>query len=493
MKIRLKAGSGFRSAGLVSGNGDRSSACVVSCCKTHVKFLRECVESISGQTVPFSSVHIEADDCLEEVSKVCGEFSSASALSVSGGVYGKAGLTKDAGVKKSPKSEFVVCVDADDTIERDFHEKLNGTLYSANKSVAGAYPRIERYLYPSMRKISPGRFNVNYDRLKLISGQMWLPAPTLLRRRAYDIAGGFRGEPIISDHSLWCRMSDMGMSFVYDPSTAYNYRRHDESMHVSSTNEGTKLRMVVDSYKTFANICVVTPACRSWGVAPYSKSIKSLGWNPERITACILYTGENPADGRGYEEACRALGIDFYSARGKAGELMGATLDSKRNRQDNRDQFNGMIWGLYGKLKGMVPMKAHYVMTLEDDIEMPEGALDHMMYMLAKDPDSACCSGFVKSRFGGHWMMRLPEDKEFSGEPEHGKYYKIWRTGTHCTLWRMSAWNALPGYVVGGSSGIKYGDIADYGACGVLASEKYNLWASGSARCKHWMSDMTTV
>ncbi len=56
------------------------------------------------------------------------------------------------------------------------------------------------------------------------------PGLVLLRRRAFDVAGGFDETPLMrghEDYALWLRMATQG-SFIYSPDTLVSYRRHKQ-------------------------------------------------------------------------------------------------------------------------------------------------------------------------------------------------------------------------------------------------------------------------
>jgi glycosyltransferase involved in cell wall biosynthesis len=83
-------------------------------------------------------------------------------------------------------------------------------------------------LLASSAALSSPRPSGNILRTLLMGSCITTPGLVLLRRRAFDVAGGFDETPMMRGHedsALWLRLATQG-SFVYSPHTLVSYRQH---------------------------------------------------------------------------------------------------------------------------------------------------------------------------------------------------------------------------------------------------------------------------
>jgi len=82
------------------------------------------------------------------------------------------------------------------------------------------------------------------------------PGLVLLRRHAFDAAGGFDEAPLMrghEDYGLWLRLATQG-SFLYSPDTLVSYRRHNQQATRKKHYEMRKARAKLKSIMAIRDV-----------------------------------------------------------------------------------------------------------------------------------------------------------------------------------------------------------------------------------------------
>lgn len=81
--------------------------------------------------------------------------------------------------------------------------------------------------YPPRSEPRPAIAAFSLERLK--RGGPYIPMTALVRRSAFDKAGGFTPGILCEDHALWMAMHATGAKFEYIPRVCWTYRLHGRS------------------------------------------------------------------------------------------------------------------------------------------------------------------------------------------------------------------------------------------------------------------------
>lgn len=134
---------------------------------------------------------------------------------------------------------YICCLDADDTIEREFLQSCIAAL-EADRSLALAYTRLALMTDGQKSKSSwPGDWD--FDRQAV--GQNQVPTCCVFRRSAWERTGGYRSRYCPSgagseDAALWLQMGDyVGGARLVDDRPLFNYRMHGGATRRSGFKE----------------------------------------------------------------------------------------------------------------------------------------------------------------------------------------------------------------------------------------------------------------
>lgn len=137
----------------------------------------------------------------------------------------------------STSANLIVRVDADDLLDPEFLAALEAAL--ADRPEAG-------YAYSAMRMFgsATGRYPVQeFDATQLVIGGNFVPASALMRRAAYEAAGGIADLPAWEDWDLWLSFLEAGWEGVLVDRELYYWRRHESSRNTMSWSRRRRLRL----------------------------------------------------------------------------------------------------------------------------------------------------------------------------------------------------------------------------------------------------------
>jgi glycosyltransferase involved in cell wall biosynthesis len=188
---------------------------VLITCFNKEKYLTDCIESIKRQTKEPKEIIIVHDAC-----KGVGIHLEVDNIVL----HQNLGVSKarDAAFKLS-SGELILFVDGDDVLSPDYLEKM--TLVLA-KGADVAYPDIyhwagkESRLVVLPKKITP-KFVQDYQKVVM-------PVTCLMKRKVYEIVGGFKEWPVLEDLDFWVTAMCKGYTFK-KAETLLWYRRTPET------------------------------------------------------------------------------------------------------------------------------------------------------------------------------------------------------------------------------------------------------------------------
>ena len=120
------------------------------------------------------------------------------------------------------RGSFLVFLDADDTLDRQYVEACLGALRTSSPPVAYAYTAMQHF--GASQDLDPSR---PFDPAWLLT-RNFVNASALIRRAAFEAVGGWNPEFRLGheDHEFWIRMLDHGYVGVLVPEPLLRYRRH---------------------------------------------------------------------------------------------------------------------------------------------------------------------------------------------------------------------------------------------------------------------------
>jgi glycosyltransferase involved in cell wall biosynthesis len=146
---------------------------------------------------------------------------------------------RNAGIEKT-SSEFIVCLDADDTIEPSYCSSCLNVLLSR--------PEVG-FVYTSTRVFGRKNkvwSNVSYSGLHLLA-ENYIPSSAMFRRKIWRDTGGFSEEMRTGyeDWDFWLSAAEADWSGYHVPELLFNYRKHDRNMLQSSNDSRKELKRIL--------------------------------------------------------------------------------------------------------------------------------------------------------------------------------------------------------------------------------------------------------
>ena len=196
-------------------------------------YLAESIESALSQSHPRVEVVVVDDGSKDNSLEVAARYPVLLLGQENHGVS----AARNLGARRA-KGEYLVFLDADDVLDRDYVSKCLATLLQATPSVAYAYTGM-RCFGEENRLIMPRTFDP-----KALVHESFVNASALVRRTAFDSVGGFDITWVLGheDRELWIRMLSKGFHGVLVPEPLLGYRRHQASRNDLSRRELRHLR-----------------------------------------------------------------------------------------------------------------------------------------------------------------------------------------------------------------------------------------------------------
>lgn len=132
-----------------------------------------------------------------------------------------AGALRNAIISRSD-APWLVFLDDDDLLDPDFV-----ALHLERALATGADMVHAPCRYPPRSEPRPAIAAFDLERLRREGN--YIPMTALVRRKAFDAAGGFKPGVLCEDYLLWLAMHAAGAKFEYIPRVCWTYRLHGRS------------------------------------------------------------------------------------------------------------------------------------------------------------------------------------------------------------------------------------------------------------------------
>jgi GT2 family glycosyltransferase len=223
------------------------------------RFLGEAIESALGQTHGEIEVIVVDDGSRDDSVEVASRYPVRLIRQENLGVA----RARNRGAQEA-QGELLVFLDADDVLDRTFVERCWASLREQPADVAYAYTQME--LFGLESRIFPSHV---FGSRTLVAEGNFVPVTTLLRRAAFESAGGF--DPTWAakeDYELWLRLLARGLKGVLVPAPLLRYRRHGQTRDALSTDAARAIEWQLRATysRLFWRACLRHPylAARGW-------------------------------------------------------------------------------------------------------------------------------------------------------------------------------------------------------------------------------------
>lgn len=196
------------------------------------KYLAESIESALSQSHPLIEVVVVDDGSTDNSRDVAARFPVLLMEQENLGVS----AARNAGALRA-KGEYLVFLDADDILDRDYVSRCLNALSQAAPSAAYAYTGM-RCFGAENRILMPRAFDP-----KALLHESFVNVSALVRRAAFESVGGFDTTWVVGheDREFWICMLSHGFHGTLVPEPLLGYRRHHGSRNDLSR---TKLRQL---------------------------------------------------------------------------------------------------------------------------------------------------------------------------------------------------------------------------------------------------------
>lgn len=473
------------------------TACVVTC-HNYGRFLRQCLDSLLSQSLPFDWIVVVDDSSDDDTPGIVASY--APRVRYVRGEWRDACLARQAGVDDLQRSRFLLFVDADNWLAPNFHERLRAAMGDPRLGVAyGTISVVDENGKPRGEELARP---FEYDRLRRHN---YVDTCSLVRTEAYIQAGGFEPVGGLQDWALWLKITRAGWRMKLVPDAPFFYRKHGASMTANRVQSGMNATGCVEVMRRAFTITIVTLfSGREWMLDRYARFIRGLSWSLENLRIVAIDNSRDPVFHARLQAALTATGVPFILSRSDRSAVTGhaaaEVCDSRVLRTGHGYMINEHLAHLYSAARELVPSATDLVWVLEDDIEPPTDVLAHFCRGFALHLDAGVITGCVRNRFGhrliawrGRWDYGPTDVRSahLSDPPPLGQYERITAAGFHCTIFRREAWNALAFRPSPYWSARQ--PYYDWAAAHQIELLGWKWMISGSARCLHWQADGTAL
>lgn len=352
------------------------SACRVSVailCHNYGRFLDDCIDSVSRQTVTLHEVFVVDDASEDDTAAICRR-RGMTCLSVTHRDVHQVRRTSF----EHATGDVIVFLDADDMLTPDYVRR--GCDLFTDPRVAVVYSDVEYFGDRDGRSSYP-----DFDR-DLLFRDNFIHAGSLVRRDALRLAGAFETmahrAPTHMDWTIWKRLVRAGWTAAKQPEL-YRYRQHGANMLRKS---------VVSEYFDRADLATepitlfvpLSGRLDLW--QRFSRQLTALAWPKHLISLVLLDTSQQP--GFSARVAGWVHGCDFPDVR-HVRLAVGPPGLSDLDRRDSPDNVAAVrlaMAKIYNWARHHVV--TNYVMFLEDDIFAPADVIERLLRGFDERTDS---------------------------------------------------------------------------------------------------------
>lgn len=461
------------------------TACVITC-HNYGKFLAHCIESCLSQSAPFESIVVVDDASSDETASITMRYASRGVRYVRG-EWKNYSRARMAGLAASPRTPFVLFVDADNSLSRSYHEQLRAAMNEPG--IGAVYGQLLHFDESGTLGLSS--HVRHFDRTDLRRRNL-ADACSLMRREAFDQVGGWKTDSFLTDWMMWLDMTRHGWQLHHVPEAILNYRIHSQQM--SNVRFGN-WDLHVAPLRQSCMIAVLTLfSGRRWALDRHFEWLERLDWQRENLHIVALDNSNDAKFSRALKSRLVNCGLAFsYAAdRSRALKDIGAAdfAGSREHRSQNSYTLAAHLARLYAVARQHVPSGADFIWSVEDDIEPPADALHHLCKGMFQFPKAGAISGCARSRFENQWIL-WRDGNAFIEAPSEGDYTPVDATGFYCALLRRHVFDSIAFRPTRDWS-LK-NCAYDWAAMHDIVQSGRQVLAAGSVRCKHWQADGTCL
>lgn len=457
------------------------TACIITS-HNYGRYLRACIESCLAQSAPFESIVIVDDASSDDTATVAQRYASRGVRYVRG-EWKNYSAARMAGLAASPRTPYLLFVDADNSLSRTYHEQLRAAMTEPN--LGAVYGQLLRFDDNGTLGLS---VNIRPFERHDLRRRNLADACSLVRREAFDQVGGWKAESFLTDWMMWLDMTRHGWELRHVPEAILNYRIHDEQM--SNARYGN-WDIHVAPYRQSCMIAIVTLfSGREWALDRHFEWLAQLDWARDNLHVVALDNSNDPAFSQALKTHLAECGLAYSYVADKmraldevnAAEFAG----SREHRSRNSYTLAQHLARLYAVARQHVPSGADFIWSVEDDIEPPADALHHLCKGMFRFPKAGAITGCARSRFEDQWIL-WRNGKAFIQPPPTDEYTRVDATGFYCTLVRRPVFDAIAFRPTRDWS-LK-NCAYDWAAMHDIVQSGWEVLASGSVLCKHWQAD----
>lgn len=367
---------------------------VIVPCHNYGRYLGECLQSILDQTLRPASILV-VDDASEDNTREVAESFESSGVGYLRVEHRDPVKTRWSGLQAG-QSEFVLMLDADNTIPPTFLETAIATVDSPH--VGCVYADLERFGESSGTLRTPDVF----DRTSLMA-QNYIDIGALFRRSALetldlpDYWDRITGETTPEDYQLVQSLARIGVAFRKNP-TPLKYRVHSQSKTVR-----TRAARLAASYPQTHGIeqqqisLFIPLAGRIWAWEHMRAYLDRQTWPHEQIQLILCDTSQSDAFFqmvRDWMATCDYPHVQHYT------QIVARPGLADLPRIDVEREINLAMCRIYNRMRAEV--STDYVWILEDDVIPPDDVLQRLLNNFR--PDVASVFAPYPSRFTDNYI-----------------------------------------------------------------------------------------
>ena len=475
---REVAPTGVRAA----AEGD--TACIVPC-HNYGRYLRQCLDSLLAQTLPFAQILVVDDASSDDTAGVAAEFAERGIRYLRGDWHDFT-LARRAGVEALPRPRFLLFVDADNWLDPRFHEHCRAVMGEPRLGVA----------YATIRRVdATGNFLRDdareFDYHELRRGN-YADACALIRFETYEQTGGWRPAAFLTDWRLWLDATRAGWLMRLVPPAILHYREHGLNMSAFADNRAAHVGVMRAAMIT---TIMTLFAGRAWQLARYAEAIRRLAWDHAHLRIVAVDNSGSEPFYEQLRDALASTGVAFTILRDEGNALPDLTAEGFADHAPARTAhpraLSVHLARLYSLARASIPAGTDFVWCLEDDIEPPAEALEQLCAGLWMHHDAGVVSGAVRSRFEDVLLAWASFDPPVPVAALPAGYVPIAGSGFMCTLFRRQVWDQIAFRPA--PNWDERHPYYDWAASMEVRRLGWTWLFSGDTRCRHWQADGTAI
>lgn len=424
---------------LLRRKGARSGVAAVIPCHNYGSYLRETIESLLAQTMLPENI-VVVDDASDDSTRNVAESYRKKGVRYLRGEWKSVSYARNAGAKTT-LTDFILFMDADDILPQDYIEKCLEQMRDPRVGIA--YGDMHHFGDNSIIERMQPFEKDNLSRLNFISSH------ALMRRQAFDLAGGYRS--LKNAHEDW----DLYRRILSYPWTAakadtyVRYRVHDDGRLKTAIRE-TGCPYWKRAALLQNPITIFTPfAGRTSTFERYVQGLRNLDFDHSLIYLHWLDTSGKPEFGHMLRAtlATMDVGRTTYSKAPLPAlwEHTPQTLIEGRVQNINNAQYYYEMAVIYAYNTLLTCCPTEYVLVIEDDIVPEPAALKKMLKTV--DAYTAAVVAHYECHIQGHslvWYTTKKGDVHFPRRKEGIE--EVGGSGFGCSLFRVSDLRKNPFY-----------------------------------------------